>query len=165
MGSKPFRIVLVHPQIPPNTGQIGRLCVATGAVLHLVRPLGFRLNDRSLRRAGLDYWQQVELHIHSRLEWFLEVASPIPPTETPSPRLWLFTKTGRIRYDQVAYAPGDWLIFGSETDGLPAELVARFPEQTVRVPIRTQSVRSLNLASCVSIVLYEALRQHGFGFE
>ena len=152
-----FQIALIHPQIPPNTGQVARLCAATGASLHLVRPLGFRLNDRSLRRAGLDYWPKVDLHVHASLEEWLRT---VPPE-----RLWLFTKSGRLRYDQIAYRPGDWLVFGSETDGLPPELLAAHSDRTIRLPIRSQSVRSLNLASCVSIALYEGLRQNGFGFE
>jgi tRNA (cytidine/uridine-2'-O-)-methyltransferase len=151
-----FQIALVHPRIPPNTGQIARLCAATGAALHLVRPLGFRLDNRSLRRAGLDYWPNVELHVHASLEEFLTAATP--------ERFWLFTKLGQQRYDEISYSPGDWLVFGSETDGLPAELTAAHPDRTVRIPIRSQDVRSLNLASCASIALYEALRQNGFGF-
>jgi tRNA (cytidine/uridine-2'-O-)-methyltransferase len=152
-----FHIVLVHPQIPPNTGQIARLSAATGASLHLVRPLGFRLDDRSLRRAGLDYWPNVELHVHASLESFLTTATP--------ERFWLFTKLGQLRYEQIAYKPGDWLVFGSETGGLPSELTGPYPDRTVRIPIRSQSVRSLNLASCACIALYEALRQNGFGCE
>jgi tRNA (cytidine/uridine-2'-O-)-methyltransferase len=149
-----MQIALVHPQIPPNTGQIARLCVATATPLHLVRPLGFRLDDRTLRRAGLDYWQAVDLHVHDSLEAFLAEAS--------TAHCWLFTKQGRQRYDRIAYAPGDWLVFGSETDGLPADLVASHTERTVRIPIRPDSVRSLNLASAASIALYEALRQQNF---
>jgi len=149
-----FQIVLIHPQIPPNTGQIARLCAATDVPLHLVRPLGFRLDDRSLRRAGLDYWPAVKLHVHASLEAFLHVASP--------EHCWFFTKGGQARYDKVTYKAGDWLVFGSETDGLPSDLTASHPDRTVRIPIRSQSVRSLNLASCVSIALYEALRQSGF---
>jgi tRNA (cytidine/uridine-2'-O-)-methyltransferase len=152
-----FRIVLIHPQIPPNTGQIARLCAATGTTLHLVRPLGFRLTDRSLRRAGLDYWGHVETEVHESLEAFLRA----PPPD----RCWLFTKAGRLRYDQVVYRPGDWLIFGSETDGLPPELTEADPDRTVRIPIRRDRVRSLNLASAASIALYEALRQTEFELE
>jgi tRNA (cytidine/uridine-2'-O-)-methyltransferase len=151
-----FHIALIHPQIPPNTGQIARLCAATGTALHLVRPLGFRLTDRALRRAGLDYWEKVEVHTHDSLEAFLRAVD--------LKRCRLFTKAGTLRYDQVAYAPGDWLVFGSETDGLPPELTAACPECTVRIPMRAGAVRSLNLASSVSIALYEALRQNGFGF-
>jgi tRNA (cytidine/uridine-2'-O-)-methyltransferase len=149
-----FRIVLIHPQIPPNTGQIARLCAATGTTLHLVRPLGFRLTDHSLRRAGLDYWEHVEMEVHASLEAFLRVAPP--------DRWWLFTKAGRLRYDQVTHRPGDWLVFGSETDGLPTELTEAHPDRTVGIPIRRDGVRSLNLASAASIALYEALRQNGF---
>jgi len=152
-----FQIALIHPQIPPNTGQIARLCAATGAPLHLVRPLGFRLDDRSLRRAGLDYWPNVELRVHASLDEFLKVA--------PIDRCRFFTKSGQQRYDQVAYRPEDWLVFGSETDGLPAELTAAHPDRTVRIPVRSESVRSLNLASCVSIALFEALRQTGFPWD
>ncbi len=146
-----FNIVLVHPQIPPNTGQIARLCAATGAVLHLVRPLGFRLDDRSLRRAGLDYWHRVNVHVHVSLDEFWKTAGDA--------RCWFYSKTGLFRYDQVRYQPGDWLVFGSETNGLPSDVLERCRERTVFLPIRRGAVRSLNLASCVSIALYEALRQ------
>jgi len=152
-----FQIALIHPQIPPNTGQIARLCAATGVPLHLVKPLGFRLDNRSLRRAGLDYWPHVNLHVHASLEDFLRVA--------PAECCWFFTKAGQLRYDKVAYKPSDWLVFGSETDGLPSELTAAYPDRTVRIPIRPQGVRSLNLASCAAIALYEALRQNGLGLE
>ena len=152
-----FQVALIHPQIPPNTGQIARLCAATGVSLHLVRPLGFRLDNRSLRRAGLDYWPRVDLHVHATLEEFTRAA--------PCERCWFFTKAGRWRYDRIAFVPGDWLVFGSETDGLPAALTDSHPDRTVRIPIRAPSVRSLNLASAASIALYEALRQNGFGFE
>jgi len=152
-----FNVVLVHPRIPPNTGQIARLCAATGAVLHLVRPLGFRLDDRSLKRAGLDYWPKVSMKVHASVEDFLRSAA--------EGRIWLFTKRGRLRYDEVAYLPDDWLVFGSETEGLPPELLASHPARTVRIPMVAGGVRSLNLASAVSIALYEALRRNNFGFD
>ncbi|MCX8035617.1 MAG: tRNA (cytidine(34)-2'-O)-methyltransferase [Candidatus Sumerlaeia bacterium] len=149
-----FNIVLVHPQIPPNTGQIARLCAATGAVLHLVRPLGFRLDDRSLRRAGLDYWSHVEVRVHASLDAFWKNAGDA--------RFWFYSKTGLIRYDRVCYQMGDWLVFGSETEGLPLGLLERERARTVFLPMRRDAVRSLNLASCVSVALYEALRQTGY---
>ena len=151
------QVALIHPQIPPNTGQIARLCAATGVPLHLVRPLGFRLDDRSLRRAGLDYWPNVDLHVHASLEEFARTAPP--------DQCWFFTKSGRTRYDQIAYKPDDCLVFGSETDGLPSQLIEPHADRTVRIPIRQGGVRSLNLASCVSIALYETLRQSGFRFD
>lgn len=152
-----FKIALVHPQIPPNTGQVARLCAATATSLHLVRPLGFLLDDRSLRRAGLDYWSEVDLHIHDSLEAFLRSVA--------IERCWLFSKLGRLRYDRVEYKLGDWLVFGSETEGLPTELLQAHPDRTVRIPIMHERVRSLNLAACASIALYEALRQNNFEFE
>lgn len=149
-----MQIVLVHPQIPPNTGQVARLCAATGAALHLVRPLGFKIDDRSLRRAGLDYWDHVDLRVHDSLDRLFSIAPP--------DTCWYFSKSGDLRYDQIVYTADDWLIFGSETHGLPVELMEARRNRLVRVPVQPGSVRSLNLASTASIVLYEALRQNGF---
>lgn len=149
--SPPLRIVLVEPEIPPNTGNIARLCAATGSALHLVEPLGFRLTDRHLRRAGLDYWPHVELHRHADFARFLEEVRP--------PRLFLFSTAGATAYTDAAFQPGDALVFGSESRGLPAALLEAHRDRVLGIPMQTRHVRSLNLADSAAIVLYEALRQ------
>lgn len=146
-----FNIVLVHPQIPPNTGSIGRLCVNIGASLHLVEPLGFAIDDRQLRRAGLDYWKQLSPTIWPSLEAFLR--------EHGEERLWLATTKVRRPYFEAVYRPGDYLLFGSETAGLPADLLARFEKQCITIPMKPQG-RSLNLALSAGVVAYEAVRQN-----
>ena len=147
----PFEIVLIEPEIPPNTGNIARLCAATGTPLHLVGPLGFRVSDRAVRRAGLDYWEQVDLRRHADLESF---------EATVSDRSFhLFSARATRPYTEAAYKAGDLLLFGSETRGLPRGLLDRHPERTWTIPMKTEAVRSLNLADTASIVLYEALRQ------
>ncbi len=146
----PLRVVLVEPEIPPNTGNIARLCAGTGCPLHLVGPLGFRLTHAALRRAGLDYWDAVQLHRHASFDEFLAGGGG---------RLRLFSVHGRRLYTEVDYAPGDALVFGSETRGLPVELLDRFADCVVTIPMRPDGVRSLNLANCAAIGVYEALRQ------
>lgn len=153
MSHAPFHIVLIEPEIPPNTGNIARLCGATGSVLHLVGKLGFSLDDRYLKRAGLDYWPAIDVQ---RWESFAELQSTFP-----SGRFWLTTKKAERSYHQVSYQPGDFLVFGKETQGLPEELLAAYPEQCIRIPIFSPLVRSLNLSTAAGIVLYEALRQTG----
>lgn len=150
-----LHVVLVHPEIPPNTGSIARMCAATGVALHLVRPLGFSLEDRYLKRAGLDYWPHVDLHVHE--SWNEALASVAPRT------LLCFSARARHSYVDAPLASTSRtaLVFGSETAGLPAALLAAHPEQTFRIPILTPHVRSLNLSNAVSIVVYEALRQRG----
>ena len=145
-----FRIVLVQPEIAPNTGAIARLCAATGSPLHLIEPLGFRLTDRALRRAGLDYWDAVEIHRHPGWNDWLGRAPP---------RFHLFSTAGACSHYEADYRPGDALVFGSETSGLPDELLARWPDRVRAIPMRVDRVRSLNLATAVAIVLYEALRR------
>lgn len=147
----PLNIVLVEPEIPPNTGTIARLCAATGTRLHLVGPLGFRLTSKALKRAGLDYWDSVELKRYPNLESFLK--------ESALKRKFLFSTSGRKSYTEATYRAGDWLVFGSETRGLPLQLLEENPEDTLNIPMRLEHVRSLNLANSASIVLYEALRQ------
>lgn len=147
----PFRVVLVEPEIPPNTGNIARLCAATGAPLHLVGPLGFRLTDARLKRAGLDYWDSVTLARHAGFDEFRAAF--------PSARCLFFSARGERPYTAARYRPGDALVFGSETKGLPAELLEANRDSVLAIPIRTDLVRSLNLATAVGIVLYEALRQ------
>jgi tRNA (cytidine/uridine-2'-O-)-methyltransferase len=146
-----FRIVLYQPEIPQNTGNIARTCAATGLPLHLIEPLGFKLSDRHLRRAGLDYWPHVRLFVHKSFEEFLETFNP--------QRCILYSTRGTISYDEIAYRPGDCLIFGSETRGLPDDLLfsGRYP--VAYIPIDRNRVRSLNLSTAVGIVVFEALRQ------
>lgn len=147
----PLQVVLVEPEIPPNTGNIARLCAATGSVLHLVEPLGFKITDRHLKRAGLDYWPSVDLHRHTSWEAWLRDAAP--------ERRWLFsTGGGKSLYD-VAFQPGDALVFGCESRGLTDAQLAAHEGRVIGIPIRTGAVRSLNLSGAVSIALYEALRQ------
>jgi tRNA (cytidine/uridine-2'-O-)-methyltransferase len=147
----PLRVVLVQPQIPPNTGNVARLCAATGTLLHLVEPMGFRLNDAKLKRAGLDYWDSVVMSVHPSFDDFVRSAVP--------PRLFLFTTKASVSYSLVTYQPGDALVFGSETHGLPNSLLESHPDRVVGIPMRTDHVRSLNLSSAVAIAVYEALRQ------
>jgi tRNA (cytidine/uridine-2'-O-)-methyltransferase len=146
-----LHVVLVHPEIPPNTGNIGRLCCAVGARLHLVKPLGFRLDDRSLKRAGLDYWPKLDLRVWNDLEEYLAAANPDRMVLTSS-------KRGDI-YHTLTYRPDDHLLFGPETTGLPVELFGSYPQRIARIPIHTDKVRSLNLSTSVGIVVYEALKQ------
>ena len=148
----PLSVVLVEPEIPPNTGNIARLCAATGSPLHLVGPLGFRLHDRALRRAGVDYWDAVNVQRHMHFAAFLD-AQPA--------RCWFFSTRGRRAHWDVDYHAGDALVFGSESSGLSDELLDEWPEQILQIPMRTDLVRSLNLANSVAIALYEALRQLG----
>ena len=147
----PLHVVLVHPEIPPNTGNIARLCAATGTRLHLVEPLGFQITDAQLRRAGLDYWDAVDVRVHPSWPACLEALRP--------DRFFLFSTGSARPYTAVAYRPGDALVFGCETRGLPEALLAAHPAAILGIPIQTQHVRSLNLSSAVAVVVYEALRQ------
>ncbi|MBU0678333.1 MAG: tRNA (cytidine(34)-2'-O)-methyltransferase [Verrucomicrobia bacterium] len=149
----PLNVVLVEPEIPPNTGNIARLCAATGSTLHLVGPLGFRLTDRALKRAGLDYWKSVTIVRHKDLQEFLPAIT--------GRRFHLLSTSGETCYTEASFAPGDFLIFGSETRGLPGDFLEAYRERVLGVPMITSSVRSLNLATTAGIVLYEALRQAG----
>ncbi len=146
-----FRVVLHQPEIPANTGNIARTCAAVGVPLHLIEPLGFYLTDKHLKRAGLDYWKHVELHIHRSFEAFLKEVSP--------KRCILFSTKGSIAYDKISYQPGDALVFGSERLGLPEELLNSGIFPVAFVPIDKSKVRCLNLATTVGICLYEAIRQ------
>jgi len=146
-----FNVVLVEPEIPPNTGNIGRLCLATSSVLHLIKPLGFSTDDRALRRAGLDYWSQVQVRYWDSLSEFLD---GIKATE----RVWLFSTKAAMRYWSVDYRSGDYLVFGRETKGLPEHLLRTRADHACNIPLRPEA-RSLNLATAVAIVLFEAVRQ------
>jgi tRNA (cytidine/uridine-2'-O-)-methyltransferase len=146
-----LHVALWEPEIPPNTGNVARLCAATGAALHLIGRLGFRLDDRSLRRAGLDYWAALEVHRHATLAEF----------EAAAPRLFCFSARAATPYTAVRYRPGDCLLFGGESHGLPDEVLARHAERALVIPMPAGKVRSLNLATAVGIALYEALRQLG----
>ena len=151
-----FNIVLVHPEIPPNTGNVIRLAANTGCELHLVEPLGFSMEDRLLQRAGLDYHEYTRVHRHADWERFLASARPDPT------RLFAFTTRGSRHFQRIAWQPGDWLVFGSETAGLPPALRDSFPiEQRVRLPMRPEQ-RSLNLSNAVAVAVFEAWRQNGY---
>jgi tRNA (cytidine/uridine-2'-O-)-methyltransferase len=145
-----FNVVLVEPEIPPNTGNIGRLCLATGSTLHLVKPLGFSIDDRTLKRAGLDYWKEVDVRLWDSFEDLRR------SREATARFFFLTTKSKRAYYD-VNFLAGDFLVFGRETKGLPERLLAAHPDHLLTIPM--QGTRSLNLATAVGIVLFEAMRQ------
>jgi tRNA (cytidine/uridine-2'-O-)-methyltransferase len=145
-----FNVVLVEPEIPPNTGNVGRLCLATGSTLHLVKPLGFSIDDRTLKRAGLDYWKEVDVRLWDSFEELLKAR------EQQSRLFFLTTKSDRA-YCDVRFRPGDFLVFGRETKGLPEAMLAAHREWLLTIPM--QGTRSLNLATAVAIVLFEAVRQ------
>lgn len=149
--SPAFQIVLVEPEIPPNTGAVARTCAATGSRLHLIRPLGFKIDEQAVRRAGLDYWHLVDLHVHDTFEAFR--------SEVPQPRLHLFSSGAERSYLDADFAPGDALVFGKESVGLPRELLEAHPERVWGIPT-SGGVRSLNLSNSVAIVLFEALRKN-----
>ena len=151
-----FNIVLVHPEIPPNTGNVIRLAANTGCALHLIEPLGFSMEDRHLRRAGLDYHEYATLHRHADWDCFVQHAQPAPD------RMFALTTRGSTPVHRVAFQPGDWLVFGSETSGLPEAVREQFaPTQRLRLPMR-EGQRSLNLSNAVAVVVFEAWRQNGF---
>ncbi len=149
-----MQVVLVEPEIPGNTGNISRLCAANHVTLHLVEPLGFSLEDKYLKRAGLDYWDLLDLHIHPNYE---ALEASLPPTA----RYWYATTKGGRSYASVTYREDDVLVFGKETKGLPEELLRAHPERCIRIPMIDEA-RSLNLSNAVAIISYEMLRQTGF---
>jgi tRNA (cytidine/uridine-2'-O-)-methyltransferase len=149
------QVVLVHPEIPPNTGNIARTCAATKTALHLVKPLGFELSDRYLKRAGLDYWPYVDLHVHDSWQAFEHLA------RQQGGRLIGFSTSGTTSYIEVSYQTDDWLLFGKETAGLTPTMLAAC-DVTARIPMAEPGVRSLNLSASVAIGLFEALRQTHF---
>jgi tRNA (cytidine/uridine-2'-O-)-methyltransferase len=150
--SHDLKIVLVEPEIPQNTGTIGRLCLALGASLHLVEPLGFEITESRLKRAGLDYWQHLNVVYHKSLEAFME---QLPHD---APKAFFSKKAGKTIYEHE-FQKGTWLIFGKETAGLPDSLINRYPLDTVRIPMFDARVRSINLSISVGIGAYEAVRQ------
>jgi tRNA (cytidine/uridine-2'-O-)-methyltransferase len=152
----PFHVVLVEPEIPPNTGNVARLCAATGSPLHLVGQLGFRIDEHSVRRAGVDYWHLVDVRQHVDFAHFLHAFEK----ESPRGQLHLFSALSDKSYTRASFAPGDALVFGRESVGLPDELIARHPDRAVAIPT-LGAVRSLNLANAVGIALFEALRASG----
>lgn len=153
-----MHVVLVEPEIPPNTGNVARLCAATRTTLHLVEPLGFRLDDATLKRAGMDYWRHVAWH---RWPGWAAFEGGLPPEA----RLWFVEAKGPRLYSEAGFAPEDYLVFGRETAGLPKKLLEQHPERWLRIPMFHARARSLNLANCVALVLFEALRQQGFRGE
>lgn len=148
-----MNIVLFEPEMPLNTGNIGRTCVATGSRLHLIEPLGFKLNEKAVKRAGLDYWDQLDLKVYSDFTDFQE--------QNPQARIYMATTKACQAYTDVVYPPDCYLMFGKESAGIPEELLAEHEEACIRIPMWGE-IRSLNLANSVAIVLYEALRQNGF---
>ena len=148
-----MHIVLHQPEIPANTGNIGRTCVATGSSLHLIEPLGFRLGEKELRRAGMDYWEKLDLHRYMNFREFQE--------KNPGARIWMATTKARRSYDQVRFSPGDFIMFGKESAGIQEEILVEHEESCIRIPMLPE-IRSLNLSNSVAVILYEALRQNGF---
>lgn len=148
-----FHIVLHQPEIPQNTGNIGRTCVAAGASLHLIGPLGFRLDEKSLKRAGMDYWKDLDVTVYDDCQDFLQ--------KNPDAVIYYVTTKGKHVYSDVAYEPGSYLMFGKESGGIPEEILKAHPESCVRIPM-LDGARSLNLSNSVAVVLYEALRQQQF---
>ncbi len=153
-----MNVVLVEPEIPPNTGNVARLCAATRSTLHLIEPFGFQLDDKQLKRAGMDYWQHVDWRRWVNWRAFQDSL----PAEA---RLWLVESGGARRYDQIDFAADDYLVFGRETLGLPRDLLEGHRDRWIRIPMMNPAARSLNLSNCVALVLFEALRQHGFTGE
>ena len=149
-------VVLVEPEIPQNTGNIARTCAATGTALHLIRPLGFEISDRYLKRAGLDYWQYLDLHLYDGLDEFFQ--------KNPG-RYWFYSTKAQKRYDAPLFSGNTFLFFGKETRGLPEDLLRAHPENSLRLPMLTD-IRSLNLSNSVAVAVYEVLRQWDFkGFQ
>jgi tRNA (cytidine/uridine-2'-O-)-methyltransferase len=152
----PFHIVLVEPEIPPNTGNIARTCAATGTKLHLVKPLGFDIDDRAVKRAGLDYWPYVDLTVHESFAEFLMRHEKSAP-------LYYISTRGKRRYTEAKYEDGAMFVFGRETKGLGREFIEKHKERSIRIPmLPDENLRSLNLANAAAIIIYEALRQRKF---
>ena len=148
-----MNIILHQPEIPQNTANIGRTCVATGTKLHLIEPLGFKLDDKAVKRAGMDYWQHVQLYRYMNFEEFLE--------KNPGAKIYMATTKAPNMYTDVAYEPDCYIMFGKESAGIPEEILVNHKEESIRIPM-VGDIRSLNLGNSVAIVLYEALRQNNF---
>ncbi len=148
-----MHIILHQPEIPANTGNIGRTCVATGTSLHLIEPLGFRINEKEIRRAGMDYWQHLNVSRYTNFQEFQE--------KHPGAKIWMATTKARHSYTDVSFGTDDYIMFGKESAGIPEEILVDYEETCIRIPM-LPAIRSLNLSNSVAIVLYEALRQTGF---
>jgi len=148
-----LNVILFQPEIPANTGNIGRTCVATNTRLHLIEPLGFRLNEKEIKRAGMDYWEHLDVTRYVNFEEFLE--------KNPHAKIWMATTKAKHVYTDVKYGPDDYIMFGKESAGIPEEILVDNEETCIRIPM-LEKIRSLNLSNSVSIVLYEALRQNHF---
>lgn len=148
-----MNIVLLEPEIPQNTGNIGRTCCATGTKLHLIEPMGFRINEKNLKRAGMDYWDRLNVTIYDSYRDFTE--------QNPNAKIWLATTKASKRYSDVRFGKNDYIMFGKESAGIPEEILVEHKEDCIRIPM-SEDIRSLNLANSVAIVLYEALRQNDF---
>lgn len=148
-----MNIVLHQPEIPANTGNIGRTCVATGSSLHLIEPLGFRIGEKELKRAGMDYWEHLDVHRYMNYEEFL--------LKNPGAKIWMATTKAKRSYTEVEFGPDDFIMFGKESAGIPEEILVENEEHCIRIPM-LDKIRSLNLSNSVAIVLYEALRQNNF---
>lgn len=148
-----MNIILHQPEIPANTGNIGRTCVATGTTLHLIEPLGFRLNEKEIKRAGMDYWEHLEVYRYVNFQEFLE--------KHPNAKIWMATTKAKHSYADVEFGENDFIMFGKESAGIPEEILVDYEDTCIRIPMLPQ-IRSLNLSNSVAIVLYEALRQQGF---
>jgi len=148
-----MHIVLHQPEIPANTGNIGRTCVATGTSLHLIEPLGFRLDEKSIKRAGMDYWEHLDVTRYMNYQEFLE--------KHPNAKIWMATTKAKKTYTEAEFGPDDFIMFGKESAGIPEEILVENEETCIRIPMLDE-IRSLNLSNSVAIVLYEALRQNNF---
>ncbi len=153
-----MHIVLLEPEIPPNTGNVARLCAATRTVLHLIEPFGFALDDKQLKRAGMDYWRHLEWH---RWRGWTEFSASV----SSNSKLWFVESNGPRLYTEAVFGTDDYIVFGRETAGLPTALLEANRETWLRIPMFNSNARSLNLSNCVALVLFEALRQHGFAGE
>ena len=148
-----MNIILHEPEIPANTGNIGRTCVATGTALHLIRPLGFDISDKAVRRAGMDYWKDLELYVYEDFNDFV--------SKNPNARIYMATTKAKKAYTEVIYEENDFIMFGKESAGIPEEILIKYEDTSVRIPMIGE-IRSLNLSNSVAIMLYEALRQQDF---
>jgi tRNA (cytidine/uridine-2'-O-)-methyltransferase len=148
-----MHIILHQPEIPQNTGNIGRTCVATGTSLHLIEPLGFRLDEKAIKRSGMDYWEKLDVNRYMNFEEFKE--------KNPNAKIWMATTKAKHTYSEVEFGEDDYIMFGKESAGIPEEILVDYEDTCIRIPMLPE-IRSLNLSNSVAIVLYEALRQNGF---